>query len=796
MGEKTKYEVIDTELAKRLKQLREDNSDNVSLIHKWCRTHYRNGFCGKYGQDESICDNCTRTYNALTQENLAEMFGLSKATIENCEQKGKISNKTRGKYITFFGRELFNKYVLGDNIPLNDTPALYDTFVKHGVSAPPCFLHRELELRQLLDKVKNNVVTVVCADGGVGKTTLVEQFLFEYSGEFDYYQTITVDFDSVESKSFELKRFLGALKLTVQGESELSDNIEAERTKWVGDRLCELKNGALFVLDNFACVGNEIRELERNFPNCRFIITTRKTKGIRPECVLHIGEFDNEKACELFEIYLQRQNNPLNEEERNVFNTQINSWCCGNAEAIYYVAKMLVSSISTVSEYSEIEKWLSFYSGLEKDLTGDSSLADKLSALLRLDTELVASLNDADKSHNSVLKLLAVLSITEMHEIPVKSLIEFLGEKKEFTVDIIRLEGKGLLKINNATQSVRMHPLICHALQLNGIQQMYSADVKVYSYLITNKESIATKYGVTEMTDIVIPNGISKIGKGAFSGFAADNAHVEEDSDIWSDDYKIHIGLKKLFSLRRLVIAKNVREIGAWAFDCGLEELYIEDGLEHIGRGAFSFSKIKKLAIPGSVKVIDGEAFHSCDNLKEVIFSEGLKRIGYHAFEGARLEKIEFPDSVECIAWGAFSCYASEFSSPQRVHFGKNLKKLQTSRAFNNANSLTISEENKTYYAKNNCIIRRKDNALVLGCATSVIPECVEKIDAHAFSRAENLPYNVKNGAKYLGSRDNKYYALIKAEKDAEVFEIDSACKLVADQAFSGCEKQSEEKDS
>ena len=83
-----------------------------------------------------------------------------------------------------------------------------------------------------------------------------------------------------------------------------------------------------------------------------------------------------------------------------------------------------------------------------------------------------------------------------------------------------------------------------------------------------------------------------------------------------------------------------------------------------------------------------------------------------------------------------------------------------------------------------------------MGCATSVIPECVEKIDAHAFSRAENLPYNVKNGAKYLGSRDNKYYALIKAEKDAEVFEIDSACKLVADQAFSGCEKQSEEKDS
>ena len=310
MGRKPNNEIVDAELAKRLKQLRESVYTDSSFIKERCRGMKEGkGACGHINDSEACYKNC-RTFKAksLTPQILGAIFsetGDADTSIIYSIEDGKkrVTPGMKSNYKEFFGEELFNRYVLNEN----------DIFVKSGTSRPPCFLHRELELRKLCDKVKNNVVTVVCADGGVGKTTLVEQFLFEYSGEFDYYQTITVDFDSEESKIFELKRFLGALKLTVQGESELSDNIEAERAKWVGDRLCELKNGALFVLDNFACVGNEIRELERNFPNCRFIITTRKTKGIRPECVLHIGEFDNEKACELFEIYLQRQNNPLNE---------------------------------------------------------------------------------------------------------------------------------------------------------------------------------------------------------------------------------------------------------------------------------------------------------------------------------------------------------------------------------------------------------------------------------------------------------------------------------------------------
>ena len=47
--------------------------------------------------------------------------------------------------------------------------------------------------------------------------------------------------------------------------------------------------------------------------------------------------------------------------------------------------------------------------------------------------------------------------------------------------------------------------------------------------------------------------------------------------------------------------------------------------------------------------------------------------------------------------------------------------------------SISMDEENPTYYSENNTIIRREDNALVVGCKASIIPEDIEIICRNAF---------------------------------------------------------------
>ena len=63
--------------------------------------------------------------------------------------------------------------------------------------------------------------------------------------------------------------------------------------------------------------------------------------------------------------------------------------------------------------------------------------------------------------------------------------------------------------------------------------------------------------------------------------------------------------------------------------------------------------------------------------------------------------------------------------------------------------SISMDEENPTYYSENNTIIRREDNALVVGCKTSIIPEGVEIICRNAFfcmgnSGVLTIPNSVK----------------------------------------------------
>ena len=82
-------------------------------------------------------------------------------------------------------------------------------------------------------------------------------------------------------------------------------------------------------------------------------------------------------------------------------------------------------------------------------------------------------------------------------------------------------------------------------------------------------------------------------------------------------------------------LPESLKEIGDGAFSQreGLTEIDLKN-VEVIGEDAFSYTGLRELLIPGTVKEV-GAAFDSCIQLKTIRVSEGVEAIGDEAFSFA-----------------------------------------------------------------------------------------------------------------------------------------------------------------
>ncbi len=101
-----------------------------------------------------------------------------------------------------------------------------------------------------------------------------------------------------------------------------------------------------------------------------------------------------------------------------------------------------------------------------------------------------------------------------------------------------------------------------------------------------------------------------------------------------------------------VVIPEGVSKIGDNAFkDCeSLTSIQIPDGVEVIADGAFSSSSLAGIQLPDSITRIGKEAFAFCKELKEIVLPPNITHIGYGAFrQCAELENIKLPEGVQDI---------------------------------------------------------------------------------------------------------------------------------------------------
>ena len=213
-------------------------------------------------------------------------------------------------------------------------------------------------------------------------------------------------------------------------------------------------------------------------------------------------------------------------------------------------------------------------------------------------------------------------------------------------------------------------------------------------------------------------------------------------------------------TITSIVIPDSVTSIGNNAFGAcsNLTSVVIGNSVTAIGNNAFrDCYNLISIVIPNSVTAIGQSVFSNCYSLTSVIISDSITSIGYCVFYNCyRLTSIVIPDGVTSIGQHAF-----EYTGLTSIVIPDSVTSID-SDAFNSCSNL----------------------------ASVVIGNSVTSISSSAFEYCSNLQFNEYENCKYLGSKDNPYFALIEVTtKIMSSYTIHEDTKVIAESAFWNCSR-------
>lgn len=276
------------------------------------------------------------------------------------------------------------------------------------------------------------------------------------------------------------------------------------------------------------------------------------------------------------------------------------------------------------------------------------------------------------------------------------------------------------------------------------------------------------------MESIVIPKTIRSIGEGVFAECPyLQKITVEAGNPVYRSEGNCIIEIETnrvIAGCAESVIPDSATSIGTGAFqNCDkLVSIEIPDTVRQIGNNAFAnCDLLRSFTVPANVRSIGEGVFVNCPNLKTLNVDAGnsayfsrdncviekdsktliavcngfqiptdgsVEVIGASVFRNdGSLTQITIPDSVTTIGTSAFAgCTALK-----KIVIGSGVTYLEPGVFYGCSGlaEISVSANNSAYYSQGNCVIRKADGKVVLGCKNSVIPDSqyVTVIGAQAF---------------------------------------------------------------
>ena len=206
--------------------------------------------------------------------------------------------------------------------------------------------------------------------------------------------------------------------------------------------------------------------------------------------------------------------------------------------------------------------------------------------------------------------------------------------------------------------------------------------------------------GCNGLTSITIPNSVTSIGREAFSGCSGLTAVHITDLASWCNIsfgnhdsnplyYAHHLYLNGV-EVSDLVIPNSVTRISDKAFSgcSGLTSITIPNSVTSIGYLAFyGCSGLTSVTIPNSVTSIGDEAFYGCSGLTSIAIPNSVTSIGHKTFyECTNLTSVRIGNNITSIPYGTFE----NFTNLTSIIIGDGVLKIEDKAFSGDKNLETI----------------------------------------------------------------------------------------------------------